>query len=1566
MNPKIIFLKSITIYLTVIFFLSVSCYAELYCEVTESCADYEVFAINQLSSAHGALSGDPDYNQKVCCSVTGPRSVPLNISDCSQAIPLRLLDTTNSHAALNTHTAYPHQICLAAVGAEITCDYSSNCSGYQTCMVRLTTGTSNLHLGDCNSLHPQNVCCNLTFAVNKGNCEECGDDIECISGNCKKMPNGTKVCIESGYGCANSSCGGVSVGFKECSNNLIYECISEDTWTSSSNGDSGQFDCQCVLNDYLAECIDGSTGCWDSFSAKCCGDDDNNDDYFYTIGHGGCVNQFSIGTADKSCPSIISVSSLASDYHSYVPASAKTGAVYFNSDLAHGKMMSFNINWDDDNADLGFDYLDGIKAGGLVGTIISAAGVPPKTLNYTFTSSDNSGSLTIDVQDAVHLHDQTIIIFTEDTTPPTGSILINNNDTYTTSPDVLLSLTYSDDIGIRDCSYSNDGELWTSWGACASHYPVDPSRAGYWQFEGNADDSSGHENHGTIYGASLTDDGWFDQAYEFDGEGDYIDCGNDESMDVIGNISIAAWIKFSADQAENLSNIFTNGDALRSLRLTGPGHWNGTNKALFHLNPGGLDKQLYSTSSLTPDTWYHILGVYDGSEMRLYINGILNNSLSATGSIASTTVANVIGAESATDFFFNGTIDEVALYGRSFSGDEVWDLYSSKAWRLLNADGTRPVYFKVRDFAGNTHTSSDSIILDTTKPGIIINNDNIYTNTTAVNLSLDFDFPGDPLFCSFRNDSMTWTDWAACPDMPDTLHPVRNWTLDDTAGQRMVSVRVNTSLGVIKENNDTIIYDPLPPDGSIHIYSIGIPGFHESNENYTAYTTVSLKLEFLDNEEVGGCRFANEENHEDNFTAFKECSSVETWILDDKEGLKTVYYQIIDLAGNIIEYNDSIYLNKTGSGLDVTPPTAPTIIDDGDWTNNNTMLHASWYGSYDKESEILTIPLVYNYSIGTSQGVADVVSWTYAGTATEVNHTGLKLFEDQIYYINVRVINSAGLTNESSSDGIRVDTIPPDISSILSSHDEAVWNYKSQNNVVSFNWVGQDSTSGVAAYSYILDQNSHTVPDTIPEGQIGTLYDETSVSYTNVIDGILYFHVRCLDNASNWGDTEHYEIWVDASPPITPQMSQPNVTANASQLTYVWTASYDHESGPVDYYFELSNSSADYNPVNLTNWTWTNATNITVYGLVPDLTYYARVLARNQANGTSQWSSEVSTIFDQNGPDINIIIPGNLGICNLKSANPVIRVETDESATCTFMDINDSTFTNFDYTNSIYHESQAGAMAEGNHTLNVKCYDIIGNSAEKNRTFNITPDSNILIENITLKDVYYTNRPAEIDIILAEKLGAVEVSYFNVELDGENLTADEFALTDNGCGRYALAFDAPTKAENYSLIITAGNDSELIFIDIINLNLTLTYTYAVPFNQSTELDKMTYADAGNTSIGIATDSYMSSISAAPDNVIELVSNAFDGSSYLFASNKGANIRARDKMLEENTFDKALNPSFGTVLEKDIYRTALSISYKDATLSGMEYLSAGRYQLLVKKVGVDSESGKHIIRITISE
>ena len=70
----------------------------------------------------------------------------------------------------------------------------------------------------------------------------------------------------------------------------------------------------------------------------------------------------------------------------------------------------------------------------------------------------------------------------------------------------------------------------------------------------------------------------------------------------------------------------------------------------------------------------------------------------------------------------------------------------------------------------------------------------------------------------------------------------------------------------------------------------------------------------------------------------------------------------------------------------------------------------------------------------------------------------------------------------------------------------------------SFTWTTPFDTSGIACYSYSLDQSPTTTPDTTcePAGNSG--------SYTDITDGIWYFHVRAKDNAGNWGSADHYMV----------------------------------------------------------------------------------------------------------------------------------------------------------------------------------------------------------------------------------------------------------------------------------------------------------------------------------------------------------------------------------------------------------------------------------------------------------
>lgn len=119
---------------------------------------------------------------------------------------------------------------------------------------------------------------------------------------------------------------------------------------------------------------------------------------------------------------------------------------------------------------------------------------------------------------------------------------------------------------------------------------------------------------------------------------------------------------------------------------------------------------------------------------------------------------------------------------------------------------------------------------------------------------------------------------------------------------------------------------------------------------------------------------------------------------------------------------------------DTTAPTGPTYVYDGltadvDTTTSTTQLSANWDAATDAESSISA----YYYSIGTSSGASDTVSWTSAGTGTSVTKTALTLSAGTTYYVSVKAMNGAGLFGSKvTSDGIQVqagDTTAPTVSS---------------------------------------------------------------------------------------------------------------------------------------------------------------------------------------------------------------------------------------------------------------------------------------------------------------------------------------------------------------------------------------------------------------------------------------------------------------------------------------------------------------------------------------------------------
>ncbi|HEX04694.1 MAG TPA: LamG domain-containing protein, partial [Bacteroidetes bacterium] len=87
------------------------------------------------------------------------------------------------------------------------------------------------------------------------------------------------------------------------------------------------------------------------------------------------------------------------------------------------------------------------------------------------------------------------------------------------------------------------------------------------------------------------------------------------------------------------------------------------------LGNGAIGDIRYNVTTL--DKWINVVGVYNGTSMWLYENGVIKNSSNTTPNIENSNVDITFGVN------FNGSLDEVRIYNRSLSESEILALYNS-------------------------------------------------------------------------------------------------------------------------------------------------------------------------------------------------------------------------------------------------------------------------------------------------------------------------------------------------------------------------------------------------------------------------------------------------------------------------------------------------------------------------------------------------------------------------------------------------------------------------------------------------------------------------------------------------------------------------------------------------------------------------------------------------------------------------------------------------------------------------------------------------------------------------
>jgi hypothetical protein len=214
-------------------------------------------------------------------------------------------------------------------------------------------------------------------------------------------------------------------------------------------------------------------------------------------------------------------------------------------------------------------------------------------------------------------------------------------------------------------------------GSVFSQVRLDSGLVAYYPFNGNAQDESGNENHGTVVGAVLTTDrsGNPDAAYEFDGESTYITIPGSASLQTpTTELTELAWVNIYSWSlvAASFGPVFMKSNAQDNqfqYRLSiGP---EGLNIAI-----NAWDNYVTIADTLEFEKWYFIAATWKDDTARLFLDGNFIGKGRLPGPAMADNLPLEIGRDAPGGVeFFHGKIDDARIYNRALTDGEIKAVY---------------------------------------------------------------------------------------------------------------------------------------------------------------------------------------------------------------------------------------------------------------------------------------------------------------------------------------------------------------------------------------------------------------------------------------------------------------------------------------------------------------------------------------------------------------------------------------------------------------------------------------------------------------------------------------------------------------------------------------------------------------------------------------------------------------------------------------------------------------------------------------------------------------------------
>jgi fibronectin type 3 domain-containing protein len=641
------------------------------------------------------------------------------------------------------------------------------------------------------------------------------------------------------------------------------------------------------------------------------------------------------------------------------------------------------------------------------------------------------------------------------------------------------------------------------------------------------------------------------------------------SLNFTSAMTLSAWIRPTAANSGWRTLIQRQADAYMLNASTDVGPLRPGGGGTF----GGAYNNVVGPTASPLDTWTFLALTYDGTILRLYVNGTQVATRASSGAIQ--TVANPlwIGGNQPYGEFFTGLIDEARVYNRALTATEV---------------------------TNDMNTSIVPSAPDTTPPSAPGNLSATAVSSGQVNLSWNASTDNTGV-ASYRVERCTGT---GCTDFAEVGTPTGT-TFNDTGRAASTTYRYRVRAADMAGNlsdYSTIVSATTDAAGDLTA---------PSAPTALAATTVSSSRIDLSwgasTDNVGVTQYLVERCQGATCTNWAQVgtSTSTTFSNTGLAGGTTYRFRVraSDAAGNLSAYS-SIASATTSAGGDTTAPSAPTGVTAT--PVSTSQINVAWTASTDNVG-------VTEYRIERCQG-SNCTSWAQVGTSTTTSFSSTGLAANTVYRFRVRAADAAGnLSAYSAIVSARTvanDTTRPSTPSGLAATATGP-------NQINLTWTASTDNVGVTGYRVERCLGASCT-------NWGQIASPTTNSYsdTTVVASTLYrYRVRATDAAGNFS---LYSAIAQATTPAVADSQPPSdpsgLTATAvgsGQADLAWTASTDNVR-VASYRVERCQGAGCTTFTEVAQPT-TNSYSDT--GLAASTTYRYRVRAVDPSNNFSGYSS---------------------------------------------------------------------------------------------------------------------------------------------------------------------------------------------------------------------------------------------------------------------------------------------------------------------------------------------------------